>query len=502
MRFVWPVSLIVLCCTLLLAVAPLHAAPSAQPADFEAIERYVEEQRQVAHIPGLALVVVRDNQIVQAQGFGVAGSDNNPVTPQTAFGIGSISKSFTALAIMQLVEAGKLELDAPVQRYLPFFRTRDGEASARITVRHLLHQTSGLPTAAGFWEGGQPGENPLEARVRALAEVELAHAPGTAFLYCNANYDTLGLLVQVASGQPYAAYMREQIFAPLGMAQSFVLSAESAGDAARAVGHQDWFGLPQPRSGPLLSDGMAPGGAIITTADDMGRYLIAQLNGGRFGAASVLSPEGMATLQQPSGVGDAGYAMGWSERTFADATGLLHNGGSPNFTATALFLPQERMGVAVLANVNALGMPLPQATRSIAASVATMLLNGVPEEPRLAGVRTERYLKWLLLFSLVWPTLTMPLDLRRWLRKVGNQPGRKPLAQALFFDLLGIPIIAALLLFWSPIPFWALLRFYPDIGWLLVAVVATALLKAGLRLWLVGRSKGQTVPIASSTPLT
>src|SRR5512147_865422 len=117
---------------------------------YEAIDHYIEQQMQHLHIPGAALAIVEGDQIVHLRGFGLACPNGAAPTPQTPFFIGSLTKSFTALAVMQLVEAGKVELDAPVQRYLPWFRVADLQASSQMTVRHLLNQTSGLPMSAGM----------------------------------------------------------------------------------------------------------------------------------------------------------------------------------------------------------------------------------------------------------------------------------------------------------------------------------------------------------------
>src|SRR5262245_17215858 len=119
--------------------APAANGPATAP-EFAAIERFVRHEMAAQRIPGLALGIVRDGRIAYVRGFGKADESGRPVTPQTPFIIGSLSKSFTALAIMQLVEAGKVELDAPVQRYLPWFHVADEQASGQITVRDLLHQ--------------------------------------------------------------------------------------------------------------------------------------------------------------------------------------------------------------------------------------------------------------------------------------------------------------------------------------------------------------------------
>src|SRR6266699_1013844 len=191
----------VLLCMLLLVVVsvtalPVAAAPRAGAPDLARIDAYISEQMQADHIPGLALGLVHNDQIVHMRGFGEADQSGRAVTPQTPFILASVSNSFTALAIMQLVEAGKVELDAPVQRYLPWFRVADPTASARITVRQLLNQTSGIPGT-----DSAPGKTTVEQQVRALSTVTLDRPVGSSFEYANANYQALGLIVQAASGE-------------------------------------------------------------------------------------------------------------------------------------------------------------------------------------------------------------------------------------------------------------------------------------------------------------
>ena len=170
---------------------------------FAAIERFVQDEMAAQRIPGLALGIVENDRITYLRGFGKADDSGRPVTPKTPFIIGSLSKSFTALAIMQLVEAGKIELDAPVQRYLPWFRVADEGASAGITVRHLLNQTSGLSTKTGrtFQGNGDISDAALEKTVRKLSSVELTAPVGKTYQYSTVNYAVLGLIVQTVAGR-------------------------------------------------------------------------------------------------------------------------------------------------------------------------------------------------------------------------------------------------------------------------------------------------------------
>ena len=232
------------------------------------------------------------------------------VTPLTPFIIGSMSKSFTSLAVMQLVEAGTVELDTPVQRYLPWFRVADPTASVRITVRQLLNQTSGIPANSehelkeGFLS---TGNETLEQYVRSLKTFVLDRPVGASFEYANTNYSVLGLIVQTVSGQSYETYMQQHIFALLQMSHSFASKQDARRDGL-AQGYQLWFGFPVPTALPYLRD-LLPAGYLISTAEDMAHYLIAQMNGGRFENTAVLSPAGIATLHAPAAVANPGTSL-------------------------------------------------------------------------------------------------------------------------------------------------------------------------------------------------
>ncbi|MGE5603914.1 MAG: serine hydrolase domain-containing protein, partial [Nitrososphaerales archaeon] len=193
-------------CLLLAGVSLSHGRAQARgdETDPRDIDEYIAAQMRSARIPGLAVAIVKGDRIVYLKGYGRADPSGRPVTPQTPFIIGSISKPFTALAVMQLVDDGKVELDAPVQRYIPWFRVADPKASAQITVRMLINQTSGLPQNPTLVTWTWPDSpDAIERHVRLLAHVKLSSPPGQSFAYANANYATLGMIVQAVTGQTY-----------------------------------------------------------------------------------------------------------------------------------------------------------------------------------------------------------------------------------------------------------------------------------------------------------
>src|SRR6266511_1702068 len=254
---------------------------------------------------------------------------------------------------MQLVEAGKVELDAPVQRYLPWFRVADEEASAQITVRHLLNQTSGLSTKTGrsFQGSGDTSDAALERVVRKLRSAELTAPVGEKYQYSTINYSVLGLIVQTVAGRSYESYVQTEIFDPLQMRDSFTSEAAAEQDGL-ATGHNYWFGRPRAADLPY-SRRLIPAGYLISSAEDMTHHLIAQLNGGRYSTASVLSPAGVAELHQPGAPTPktgTSYAMGWFVGPINKIPAIYHQGEVPNFHANAVLVPESRTGVIVLMN--------------------------------------------------------------------------------------------------------------------------------------------------------
>ena len=349
---------IVLVAACLIATTPPVRASANPNSDFTSIDAYVEKQMRDVRIPGLALGIVHNDEVVHLRGFGEAGPGRS-VTPHTPFILASASKSFTALAIMQLVESGRIELDAPVQRYLPDFRVADGAATARITVRHLLHHTSGLPEQSAYEPmlSNDVGDQALRDRVRALSDVQLSHDVGAAFEYTDANYDVLGLVVQTVSGQSYESYLAEHVFAPLDMRQSYTNQSDARRDGL-ATGHRSWFGYPRPFEAPYSRAAM-PSSYLISSAEDITHFLSVQLNGGRYAGRSVVSAEGVAAMHSPAvreGTRDIFYGMGWESRSLNGVPVVRHNGTNANFYADMILDPQDRWGVVILTNFDSLNL--------------------------------------------------------------------------------------------------------------------------------------------------
>ncbi len=425
------------------------------------------------------------------------------MTSQTPMLIGSVTKSFTALAILQLVEAGRIELDAPVQHYLPWFtvlpppaapgQVPDSQASSRITVRALLNQNSGLTRATGerMMTGSDASDTALEERVRALANEHLARPAGVGFEYSNANYITLGMLIQAVSGQSYEAYIREHIFKPLEMDHSFT-SQEAARQHAMSAGYRQWFGFPLVANALPYPRDMLPAGYLISSAEDLGHYLIAQMNQGRYRDASILSPEGMQILHAaalaaaPEGyhkLPSGSYAMGWYVMQMNDIPVLAHDGDTPNFHADVVLIPSGKWGLALLVNTNT--VLLGDGLRDLAAGVVS-ILNGQPPTPPPTN--------YPALFLYVFMLGFLAFELFNLVRLVATL--RRPIKNAekiSRFKLLGLPLLIGLIVaVWMlgvmPLMFhvsWpVMLLNQPDLSWVILLGGTLALFNGASTLWL------------------
>jgi CubicO group peptidase (beta-lactamase class C family) len=273
----------------------------SQSGTAQAIDAYLEHHLDRPNVPGTAIAIVEGDQIVHQHSFGQARPHGPPPSPQTPFVLGSITKSITVLAVMQLVEHGKVGLDDSVQRPVPWFRLADPRAAAQVTVRQLLIQTSGPDSWSGWVPMADFDSSPAaaEKHARTLATYRLTRPLGSAFEYSNSNYDLLELIVEAASGESYADYVQDYIFGLLAMRLSYT-SREEAARAGLAMGHRYWFGYPVAVPATRSPRWSVASGGLISCTEDLAHHLIVQLNEGRYGEVQVLSPAGIAEMQRPA----------------------------------------------------------------------------------------------------------------------------------------------------------------------------------------------------------
>ncbi|ONI80681.1 penicillin-binding protein [Saccharothrix sp. ALI-22-I] len=336
-----------------------HAQPSKTT-----IDDYMAKAMHGTDLPGLSVVVTHRDRVVHAAGYG-QDSAGAPITADTPMRIASVSKSFTAMAVMTLVEDGRIALDDPVADQLPGFTMADSRHTG-VTVRHLLNQTSGFSDTTIDITALEQSSS-LAEYTSALGSASLAADPGTHYEYCNVNYDVAARLVEVASGRPFGEYLKDRVFGPLGMSRSTVSSQE----IAPADGYNSVFGAWLSRHElPAFLDSSGAGG-VITTAADMGKWLISQTGNG----ARLVSPEGLRTMHRSSTVDD--YAMGWMPEQGPDGVQLLvHPGNLFTYTAVQAVVPSTGYGYAVLAN----SASLSDDTYSILTGLVELSQGGQPED--------------------------------------------------------------------------------------------------------------------------
>lgn len=440
---------------------------------YDTIDDYILQQKHRLNIPGISLAIVEGDKIVHLRGFGITRPGGETPTPQTLFLIGSITKSVTALAVMQLVEAGKIKLDAPVQQYLPWFKVADPQASTQITIRHLLNQTSGMSFLSHTTiclTDSDSSPDAIERQARALTTLKLSRSVGTSFQYCNLNYNLLGLVIEVASEQSYAEYIKEHILVPLDMRHTYTYQV-MAKQNDLAMGYRYWFGIPLPAPNIPFSLSEIPAGGLISTAEDMTHYLIAHLNGGFYDNVQVLSAAGINELQRGvaqqriMGKSVATYGMGWFVNKLDDTTLVSHGGNTPNFSAFIGLLPEQKKGVVMLTNADH-GFPF--ILMEVGEGVASLLAGQQPEAIHFS------LLPWMMRGSLLIPLfqsigiLSSLRSIRRWRLNPANRPSKKRMwGQYILLPLVPNFTLASILAYLRSSGLLRFMHLYmPDLAWI------------------------------------
>jgi CubicO group peptidase (beta-lactamase class C family) len=334
--------------------------PEAEHLDLEAAVRGILNRRPAV---GLAVGVVRGDRLEFFSAHGLADiATGRPVAEDTVFRVGSLTKTFTAIAVMQLVEQGLVDLNAPANDYLRAFRLLPVDPTWRpATVRHLLTHTAGIrevlhPSGVArelFGETVRVGR-PLPSLARYYGPgLRIVAEPGTRWRYTDHGFATLGQLVEDVTGRPFDRYLREHLFAPLGMTDTDLVPSEAA-RARLATGYDLRSSGPEPH--PDYEVVTAGGGGAYSTPRDMARYLAALLGGGSNEHGSVLEPATLATMFEPQYQPDPripGLGLAFFRGNAGGHAVLEHQGVVPAFTSQIFLAPDD--GLAVMAFTNGTG---------------------------------------------------------------------------------------------------------------------------------------------------
>jgi CubicO group peptidase (beta-lactamase class C family) len=340
---------------LVLLYQPCLFRADARAADYAGVAEGLKPliAREIADkgISALSIALVDDQRTVWSQGFGLADPDRqNAATADTVYRVGSVSKLFTDLAIMRLVERGEIDLDAPVTKYLPDFQPRS-PFDKPITLRMLMSHRSGLvrepPTGNYF----APDEPSLADTVRSLNDTELAYEPETKSKYSNAGIAVAGYVLERTQRQPFAGYLEQTLLAPLGLTKSsFQPKPEFVPNLAAGT---MWTYEGRRFQAPTFQLGTAPAGSMYATVNDLGRFISVLLAGGRGPGGQLVKPETVEAMWTPQFAPPGqrtGFGIGFHVTEFEGQRRVGHDGAIYGFSTTLQVLPESKLGVVAVVN--------------------------------------------------------------------------------------------------------------------------------------------------------
>jgi CubicO group peptidase (beta-lactamase class C family) len=343
------------------------SAVSAQtnPKLLKELDSYIEHQRKAWNIPGMAVAIVKDGEIIHAKGYGVRDTKANaPVTPNTLFAIASNSKAFTTAALSILIDEGKLSWSDKVVSHLPWFKLYSPFVTEEMTVLDLVSHRSGLATFSGdlLWYGTTHSREEVVRRARHLKP---AHGFREKFGYQNVMFVAAGLIVEKVSAQSWDEFIAIRFFGPLGMKNSTTSVNELMRFNEVALPHNEVEGQNQVIKW-VNWDNMAPAGSILSSVNDVARWLLLQLGQGTLDEktywSSARSRE-MNTMITPTGIGSFskthmpskhfnGYGLGWNVFDFHGKQVMAHGGGYDGMISQTFFVPEVNLGGVILTNNN------------------------------------------------------------------------------------------------------------------------------------------------------
>jgi CubicO group peptidase (beta-lactamase class C family) len=343
-----------------------NSVGQTSPIQPQKVDAFVDKVLKDFEVPGISLAIVKDGKVILAKGYGVRKlGEDKPVDEHTLFGIASNTKAFTATAIGMLVEDGKLEWDAKVINYLPWFQMSDPFVTRELTVRDLLVHRSGLGLGAGDLLWWPPSTYEPKEIARRLRYIPLATSFRNAYAYDNVLYLVAGQLIEAVSGTTWENFITTRILKPAGMEETVILGPGAAKRGEAAATHARVDGIVQGVD-PFTADNINPAAGLNTNARDIAKWMIVQLDSGRSAEGTKLfSPRTTRELWKlvtPVPIGDPppglpflrpnfnGYALGFGVRDYRGKKIVSHTGGLPGYVSRLTMVPEIKLGIAVLTN--------------------------------------------------------------------------------------------------------------------------------------------------------
>src|SRR5258707_15749863 len=313
------------------------------------LEPRIKEEIQQGHLPGFAIGVVKNGKLIYANGFGVAKLGGPArITSKSLFHMASVNKTFVATAVMQLVEKGKIDLDSPLVRYLPYFRLND-ERYRAITIRQMLSHMSGIADTVNYhWDKHEDDAGALERFVRSISDQKLVLPPGEKFAYSNTAYEILGDVIAKLSGESFEDYVQHNILMPLGMKDSTLLVREASPQLLTSPHVMENGQVAVSKIFPY-NLAHSPSSTLYSSIEDMSRWAIANLNHGELNGQRILKPETAELMWRP--VVDAlGMKEGisWFSTEKDGHHFVLHSGGDVCFESLVLLAPYDSVAVIAI----------------------------------------------------------------------------------------------------------------------------------------------------------
>lgn len=323
-------------------------------ATFESrLNHYIEKTMKLYDVPGVAVGIIRDGKIFFKKGYGLANiTSGQKVNTGTMFNLASVSKSFTATAVMQLAEKGLIQLDDPVSKYIPYFKLRDNRYQA-ITIRMLLNHTSGIPTmykAEYGYESPEFDPQALKRYIQKLSDKTMEFNPGEKHAYSNNGFAILAALIESVSEMPFEQYMKKNVLDPVGMKHSSFFFPEIK-TSNIALPHILGKGFRYTINSYFpVNRWAASSGGLFSSIDEMCNWLLICLNKGIFKGNRILTEKSFQKMWAVSSKKNARMGLGWFIDDWLGKTLISHPGGGLGYSAECCLLPESNLGVVVLCN--------------------------------------------------------------------------------------------------------------------------------------------------------